>query len=208
MPDAQGARRLRREDGGAGLRLDLGLGSHPARRRAQLPDHRLAHAADRDRRAHEEDQARDRHPRAADAQSRRAREAALEHGPAFRRPPAHGDGGGLVQARVRCRRRAVRAARQDHGREPRYPEALLDRGHGERRLAASQDSRRRHVSEARAEAAAADPHRRLRRSGAQAGGRRAATAGSPTSTGPRALRSRGRKCATSRRKPARIPTRS
>ena len=41
-----GAGRLRRADGGAGLRFALGLGSHPARRRAELPDHRFAHAAD------------------------------------------------------------------------------------------------------------------------------------------------------------------
>ena len=32
-------------------------------------------------------------------------------------------------------------ARQDHGREPRHPEALLDRGHGEGGVAAPQDSR-------------------------------------------------------------------
>ncbi len=37
--------------------------------------------------------------------------------------------------------------------------------------------------------------------------RRAATAGSPTSTSPRASPSRGRRCATSRRRPARTPTR-
>ena len=53
----QGAGRIRRQDGGAGLRFDLGVGPHPARRRAELPDHRLADAADRDRRAHQEDQA-------------------------------------------------------------------------------------------------------------------------------------------------------
>ena len=58
--------------------------------------------------------------------------------------------------------------RQDHGREPRRAQALLDRAHGQRRLAAPQDSRWRHVSEARAAAAAADPHRRLCRRGAQA----------------------------------------
>ena len=44
------------------------------------------------------------------------------------RPAAHGHGVGLVQARVRRGRRAVRQARQDHGREPRDPEPALDRG--------------------------------------------------------------------------------
>ncbi len=39
----QGAGRLRRACGGAGLRLALGLGPHPARRRAEFPDHRFAH---------------------------------------------------------------------------------------------------------------------------------------------------------------------
>ena len=58
----------------------------------------------------------------------------VEHGPAVRWPSAHGHGVGLVQARVRCGRRAVRAARQDHGREPRDPDPLLDRGHGQGRV--------------------------------------------------------------------------
>ncbi len=114
-----------------------------------------------------EDQARHRHPRSPAAQPGRAREAAVEHGSALGRPPAHGHGVGLVQARVRRGRCAVRSARQDHGPEPRDPHALLDRGHGQGRVRLPQDSSRRDVSEAGAEAAATDPHRRLRRQGAQ-----------------------------------------
>ena len=84
MPDAQALVDYGVQDGGDGLRLALGLGPHPARRRAELSDHRFAHAADGDRRAHDEDQACDRHPGAAAAQSGGAREAAVEHGSALR----------------------------------------------------------------------------------------------------------------------------
>ena len=60
-----------------------------------------------------------------------------QHGSVNRRPAAHGHGVGLVPARVRRGRRAVRAARQDHGREPGDPEALLDRRHGQRQVRAT-----------------------------------------------------------------------
>jgi len=78
---------------------------------------------------------------------------------------------GWYRARVQRHRRAVRAARQDHGREPRHPEAVLDRAHGERQISASRYSGGGDVSKAGAET---DPHpdRRLRRSRAQARGYR------------------------------------
>ena len=72
----------------------------------------------------------------ADAQSGHSCQAARVHGPAVGWPAAHGDGVGMVPARVQCHRRAVRAARQDHGREPRHPEAVLDRAHGQRQVSA------------------------------------------------------------------------
>ena len=65
-----GADRLRRAHGGAGLRVAVGVGSHPARRRAELPDPRGADDPHRGRGAHHQDQDRHRHPRAADAQPR------------------------------------------------------------------------------------------------------------------------------------------
>src|SRR5581483_159944 len=65
-----GADRLRRAHGGAGLRVDLGLGSHPVGGRSELPHPRGADDPHGDRRAHLQDQGRHRHPGAADAQPR------------------------------------------------------------------------------------------------------------------------------------------
>ena len=64
---------------------------------------------------------------------------------------------------------------------------------------------RRHVSEAGAEAASADPDRRIRRSRAQARRRRPATAGSPISTGPRASPNRGARSAASPKEAGKDP---
>ena len=66
--------------------------------------------------------------------------------------------------------RRVHPARQDDGAGPGDPQAALDRGDRRRRLPALQAARRRAAAQAGAEAASADPHRRLRRCGPEAGG--------------------------------------
>src|SRR3984893_6100102 len=90
------------------------------------------------------------------------------HGSVVRRPTADGNGIRLVPARIQCDRRAVRAARQDHGRKPRYPQTFLDRAHGQRRVLALRHPGRRDVSQADAETTSADFDRRICRSRAQA----------------------------------------
>ena len=146
------------------------MGSHPARRRAELSDHRVFDAAHRNRRTDQEGETRHRHSRAADAQSGDPCQAARVHGPFVGWPAADGHGVGMVPARVQRHRRAVRAARQDHGREPRHPEAVLDRTHRQRQVSSPRHPRRRHVPQAGAEAASADLDRRICRPRSQTGG--------------------------------------
>ena len=97
-------------------------------------------------------------------------QGARHHRPHLQRPADRRRGGRLVQARVRLAGRRLPPARQDHGAEPGGHQPALDRGEGRRRLSALQAARRGALSQARAEAAPADPDRRLRRCGAQARG--------------------------------------
>ena len=151
-----------------GYEFDLGLGPHPARRRAEFSDPRGADHPDSDRGTHDQDQDRHRHPGHAGAQSGAAGQGAGDHRSRLERQAAPGRRGGLVQARVRLAGHRLHPARQDHGAEPRDHQAALDRGKGGRQLSALQPARRRALSQARAEAAPADPDRRLCRRRAEA----------------------------------------
>ena len=201
-----GADRLRRAHGGAGLRVDLGLGPHPAGRRSQLPDPRGADDPHRGGGAHLQDQGRHRHPGDADAQSGDPGQGARHHRPHLQRPADRRRGGRLVQARVRLAGRRLPPARQDHGAVPGDHQPAVDRGEGRRRLSALQAARRRALSQARAEAAPADPDRRLRRCRAQARGHQGRRLAHLLLHG-RELRARlGQGARLSPRRPAAIPT--
>ena len=168
MPDAGRAGRIRRQDGTTWLRFNMGLGPCSPRRAAEFPHHRIADAAHRDCGAHQKDQAGHWYSCSADAQSGHSRKTARQHGSAVERPSHHGTGVGLVQAGVRRGWRAVRKARQNHGRKSRHPETLLDRGHGQGRMDEPQDSGRRDVSQAGAKTLSAAVDRGLCRSRAAA----------------------------------------
>ena len=133
----------------------------------------VADAADRDRRAHQEDQARHRHSGAADAQSGHPGKAARAAWTCL------SDGRlimGMASGWYKREFDAVGVPFEKRGKIMDENLDILkrfwteDMVKGEFML--SQDSGRRHVSQAGAEAASADPDRRLCRSRAQARRRR------------------------------------
>ena len=81
MPDPQALIDYARQGRGAGLRLALGVGPHPARGRPAVPGHRLADPAERGGGAHRQDQARHRGPGAAVAQPGGAGQGIVEPRP-------------------------------------------------------------------------------------------------------------------------------
>ena len=146
---------------GLGYEFDLGLGPYPARRQPELSHPRGADHPDGDRGAHLQDQGGHGHPGDAGAQPGDPGQGTGHHRPHLQRASHPGHGGGLVQARVRVARRRVHPARQADGTGPGDPQAAVDRGHRRRRLPALQAARGRAAAQAGAEAASADPDRRL-----------------------------------------------
>ena len=208
MPDAKALVEYGVQHGGAGFRLALGVGPHPARRRAELPDHRLADAAHRDRGAHER--------RSSSAPASWCCRCAIRWcSPSSSRAWTSFRMGGCSWGwrRAGTSASSTPSACRSSKRGKIMDENLdiLKRFWTEHMVkgewTASQDPGRRDVSEAGAEAASADPDRRLRRPRAQARGRR----GDGWLTyfyRPESFAKSWAKIRNFARKPARIPTRS